>query len=253
MGKVSQEDFDDLKQKVEKLADRVQKLEKVCAGNAAGDDTALCAWENREFEKNLEQIKQDYSQKLLEKENEIKALRARCDETEKSRQEVLHFVEKLQKEKSDCRQELERLKAKPQAAVPNLEELVHIWSVLSEVEETTKELLTQYYCTDNFIVFLMQCGQFSLLNQFWGACKENVLNKQTAPKVMKVFLLFMLSLYNKANKGSEAREIIAEAGAKYNFEEQQRIGENGSTVKEMLLPGLCSPSGKISHKALVVL
>lgn len=250
---INEEDFNMLKELVLKLVNRVEKLEsKLCLQEAENSEQAETVSINLEdLQKNIvvlqeeNKVLQQKNADLLQEYTALQDKNSALEQKEKSLQETVHT---LQNENAELKKKLAEKKDLPQQ-----KELAAIYAALQQLDSEVKNLLTPYYELDNFLVFLMQCGQFSLLNQFWGSCKEYVLNQHSVPTGLKEFLLFLLSLYNQANKGNEAKELLAEAGSKYDYEKQQRIGENGAGVQEMLLPGLASPSGKINHKVLVIL
>lgn len=262
MQQVSEEDFNMLKELVLKLVKRVEKLESMLCPQesekencqqaetvsvnqeklqqtvtALQEENKKLKEDNRELQKNEKELLQNYAA-LQEKNSAL-------EQKQKSLQET---VSTLQNNNAELQQKLAE-----KTDLPQQKELAAVYNHLQQTDETIKNLLTPYYMLDNFIVFLMQCGQFSLLNQFWASCKEYVLNEHSVPAGLKEWLLFLLSLYNQANAGNEAKELMAEPGSKYDYEKQQRVGENGANVQEMLLPGIVSPSGKINHKVLVKL
>lgn len=261
MGKVSEEDFKELKEKFLELEKRIESLEKAFVFSKqeehelqhaetgsetqtefSQENTAL--QQNKKLQEEVNDLRGKNTQ-LLQKNEELQKLNAVFEQEQKQLQKRIGI---LQNENAELKKKLAE-----KTELPQQKELTALYNALQQIDGTVKNLLTPYYDLDNFIIFLMQCGQFSLLNQFWGSCRDYVLTQHDVPKNLKDFLFFLLSLYNQANKGNEAKELLAEAGSKYDFEKQQRMGENGTAVQEMLLPGLASPSGKINHKVLVTL
>ena len=124
---------------------------------------------------------------------------------------------------------------------------------LAALSADMQTLTKKYFETMSVHIFLVQCGQFNRLVQFWEACKRHVLEQESVPDGMSKFLEQLLALYNSATPQGEARIIATTAGSTFDFDVCQRVGADGTRVQTLLLPGLCNPAGKVLHKALVTL
>ncbi len=124
---------------------------------------------------------------------------------------------------------------------------------LEQLSPELRQLVEKYYDTAKVHIFLVQCGQFNRIGQFWEACKRRVLDTGAAPHDMPDFLRRMLELYNEATPQGEASAVVPAPGSIFDYDAQQRLGKDGVTVRKVILPGLKNPAGKVLHKALVIL
>lgn len=156
-------------------------------------------------------------------------------------------TQRLKDERDSARKEAAALRG---CALPQQERLAHIHTALQSLPQELRPLLARYYALDDLAAFLTQCGQFARLQQCWEACHLKVM-EGAAPAGLADFLLLALELYNRAFPDNTGAEILAEAGAEYDFTLQDRVGANGSLVGAVLLPGLRKPNGELAIKCLV--
>lgn len=127
-----------------------------------------------------------------------------------------------------------------------------IYEQLDKLPHSVKAIAGRFFNLDNMAQFLPQCGQFISIKQFWEACcKEARMGNNTAGMVQMLEIL--LQVFNAAFPESHAEMTKAEPGSLYDFSKQERIGENGRLIKEMILPGLTKPNGQLEIKPLVKL
>lgn len=156
-------------------------------------------------------------------------------------------MQRLKDERDSARKEAAALRG---AALPQQERLAHIHTALQSLPQEFRPLLARYYALEDLPAFLTQCGHFARLQQCWEACHLKVMDGAPAAGLAE-FLLLALELYNRAFPDNTGAEILADAGAEYDFTQQDRVGANGSLVAAVLLPGLRKPNGELASKCLV--
>ena len=156
-------------------------------------------------------------------------------------------MQRLKDERDSARKEAGALRA---GALPQQERLARIQAALQKLPQEFRPLLATYYALDDLPAFLTQCGQFTLLQQCWAACRQKVTEGAPGAGIAD-FLLLALMLYNEAVPDNRGAEVRVDAGAEYDFTTQDRVGANGSLVAALLFPGLRRPNGELAVKCLV--
>lgn len=136
--------------------------------------------------------------------------------------------------------------------LPEQEELCALQQFLNAVPQEMREIVSTYFTPQSLSVFLIQCGQFSRLNQLWESCGKAIATGRS-PAGMTSFLEKLLEIFNRASGQNPATLISPAPGDAYRSEIHFRVNSDGTTVRKLLLPGLRNPGGKMQQPALVEL
>ena len=145
-----------------------------------------------------------------------------------------------------------KLDAQASQRLREQEALLQLQHFLEGVPAGARELVSAYFTLDDLMTFLVQCGQFSRLNQLWEACGKAVTAGE-APDGLAPLLERLLGIFNLASGQNPATLIAPAPGEAYRSEFHFRVNSDGTTVRRLLLPGLRNPGGKMQQPALVEL
>lgn len=134
----------------------------------------------------------------------------------------------------------------------DVQQLERTADFLRAVSSEAAAVLAAHYELTSLQIFLVQCGQFPRLSRCWEACGRSIAAGASGPALTDV-LLKLLELHNLGSDGATATAIMFQPGDRYDYERADRFASDGTTVRNLLLPGLCNAGGKIMHKALVQL
>lgn len=190
----------------------------------------------------------------LQRELEAMNTALRCAETEKQELErsLKDAQEDILRAREAARDAEARLAAQAAQRLRGQEELLELQHFLESVPAGARELASAYFALGDLATFLVQCGQFSRLNQLWEACGKAVTAGQ-APAGLAPLLERLLGLFNRASGQNPATLIAPAPGEAYRSEFHFRVNSDGTTVRALLLPGLRNPGGKMQQPALVEL
>ena len=198
-----------------------------------------------------------------ELERRVEALTAQLAGLERDRQDLAARLKDAQEDirraenaeraaRSAAAAAEERLAAQQARRLRGQDELLALQHFLESVPAGARELVSAYFSLDDLMTFLVQCGQFSRLNQLWEACGKAVTAGQ-APAGLSPLLERLLGLFNLASGQNPATLIAPASGEPYRSEIHFRVNSDGTTVRSLLLPGLRNPGGKMQQPALVEL
>lgn len=193
---------------------------------------------------------------LQDLKRRVEALTAERDRAERDRQDLARRLENAQEDLREARDAARaaeaRLAAQAAQRLRGQEELLGLQHFLDTVSPGARELAAGYFTLDDLATFLVQCGQFSRINQLWEACGKAVTSGE-APAGLSPMLERLLGLFNRASGQNPATLIAPAPGEGYRSEIHFRVNSDGTTVRALLLPGLRNPGGKMQQPALVEL
>ena len=128
--------------------------------------------------------------------------------------------------------------------------LEEVNKVLSNLSPGMEKVLKSCFDVSSLLSFLVQCGQFSRINQCWTVCFQAI-EKGSQLDDASETLKFLLHLHNRGANTLQAGLVEPGENTPYDFEISQRFDSDGSRVKELVLPGLRNAGGKLVVKALV--
>ncbi len=240
---------------IEKLPEqeRIDAMQRFCGAKTASlpdkqteKDEAL-AKRIAELEHELEAVKQRAGRDTRAADETRKELHKQNSELHVAFTDLTKRYEQAQDKAAQFKRDYEALKAQ-NIKDPEPARLEH---ELARLASPVRDIAAKYFDLERVHVFCVQCGQFSRITQCWEACVRSVLSETTAPQGMADFLYLLGGLYNKGSANAEARVLMAEVNTPYDYERHQRVGQDGTIIREVLLPGLENAAGKIVHKALV--
>lgn len=196
------------------------------------------------------------SGRLQELERQLRDLTAQLARAEQDKQALRSQLRDAQADvrraQDAARAAEEQLKAQQAQRLRGQDELLELQHFLESVPAGARELVSGYFDTGDLATFLVQCGQFSRLNQLWEACGKAV-TSGGAPAGLSPLLERLLGLFNRASGQNPATLIAPASGEPYRSEFHFRVNSDGTTVRSLLLPGLRNPGGKMQQPALVEL
>lgn len=196
------------------------------------------------------------SGRLQELERQVRDLTAQLAQAERDKQGLRTDLESaradVRRARDAARDAEEKLKAQQAQRLRGQDGLLELQRFLDSVPPAARELVSSYFDTGDLATFLVQCGQFSRLNQLWEACGKAV-TAAAAPAGLAPLLERLLGLFNRASGQNPATLIAPAPGEPYRSEIHFRVNSDGTTVRGLLLPGLRNPGGKMQQPALVEL
>lgn len=196
------------------------------------------------------------SGRLQELERQLRDLTAQLARAERDKQDLRTRLENAQADvrraQDAVRAAEEQLKAQAVQRLRGQDELLELQHFLESVPAGARELVSSYFDIGDLATFLVQCGQFSRLNQLWEACGKAV-TSGAAPAGLAPLLERLFGLFNRASAQNPATLIAPAPGEPYRSEIHFRVNSDGTMVRTLLLPGLCNPGGKMQQPALVEL
>ena len=115
------------------------------------------------------------------------------------------------------------------------DELEKVNKVLSNLSPGMEKVLKSCFDVSSLLSFLVQCGQFSRINQCWTVCFQAI-EKGSQLDDASETLKFLLLLHNLGANTLQAGLVEPEENTPYDFEISQRFDSDGSRVKELVLP-----------------
>lgn len=169
---------------------------------------------------------------------------------------VLHeknLVQMAQAKIDEAEKRIEEYKLNSREAENCLPEQRRVFNSLSQ-NPILYTLITVDGKVIDFETFVMASSQLTTFTAFWKKIAYDIRKDKRPWSAFEQDLLQMLfRSYNlaQATVGKKAEWIFPEPGQDFDDDYHDKIGQSGMLVKELLLPGLISTTGKIALKALV--
>ena len=204
--------------------------------------------------------KKELRDQLEKVKTERDEARKQINESQKNERILQQENSELRGELSSARKRIENLEHQlrlQQSMLPeqDQQQLTALQDGIEALPPSARELIASFYELNDLTIFLIQCGQFSRLNQCWEACCKSITDAEPREELSS-FLERLLTLYNRSVKtiGEKPATLIApHPGDTYDSGKHFRIASDGRTVRKLLLPGLRNPGGKVMQQARVAL
>jgi len=198
---------------------------------------------SRQAEQKIVAVKAEYEKKAEQ------ALRNATRQHEAALKEAQASAQKAE---SRAQQAERQLEAALRSQLPEQAVLTEAQDFLNSLSPELNSIFAQYFDTGSLTTFLVQCGQFSRINQLWEACGKSVTAGRQTPD-MADGLIRLLQFYNRAAGENPATLVEPAQGDVYKSAIHYRVTSDGSIINKLLLPGLRNPAGKVQQNALVEL